>query len=288
MKFASQRAVGGALLLFGACAVPVEIDDDVQIVPEDAGFSVGGSAGAPGTGTGGASGTPGQGGAAPQGGTGGVIGGLGGTGAGAGQGGTGVGGASMAGASGMGGSMLAMGGASGAGMGGTAGTAGAGGTGPTGSCVATGTVNGIDLEVFYTETTANNQIGMTLAIANAGGAMYPMSDLTVRYWFTPNTAATFAASCDFAATATNATVTADVDVTFATQGASSYAEINVDRADNIGLGFNSIQLRLFGMGFPVLTHTDDFSFVDGATNLVNENISAYVDGTQVFGCEPPL
>lgn len=282
MKISSQRMLAAVLVsTAAACAQPVEIgSDDVVFADPDASF--GGSGGAAGEGGGGSGGSGiGQGGSAPQGGTGGTFGGS------TGQGGSGFGGSASGGSAGAGVGGTGGGSAGASGAAGQAGAAGAGGGGPTGNCVETGSVNGIITRVFYTETSAANQIGMTLAIQNTG-AQYATSDLTVRYWFTPGTTATFDFACDFAQ-AGGTTITDLVGVTFGTNAAqtSAFAEISVSRPEDIGTGINQIQLRLFTDGFQALTHTDDFSFLDNATNVEHENISAYVDGVQVFGCEPP-
>jgi hypothetical protein len=275
MKIVSQRALAGALLV-AACAVPVDIvpGEDVQIVSPDAGFSLGGG------GMGGESGLGGGGtGLVGGSGTGGALGGAPGTGGtGFTQGGTG-GVASMGGSAGMGGSMLGTGGAGGAGMG------GAGVEPPPENCVETGSVGGFNTEVFYTENVQNQSIGMTLAIRNTGAA-FNMNQLSVRYWYTPGTTQAFTFMCYYAQSAANATITDDVSVTFGQNAVSAFAEVTIDRADPMGTGINQIQLDLRANNVNLL-HTDDFSFVDGAMTALNPNISAYVDGVQVFGCEPP-
>jgi hypothetical protein len=157
---------------------------------------------------------------------------------------------------------------------------------PSDNCVDVGTVDGIVLEVFYTERSESNQIGMSLAVRSTG-LDFAIADLVLRYWFTPGTTVPFDSSVDFAQLALGATTITDaVDVTFGATPESTFADITIDRGGPMGVGINTIQLRLFGVTFPNLIHTDDFSFVDGANLIVNENITAYVDGVQVFGCEP--
>ncbi len=274
MKIVSQRALAGALLV-AACAVPVEIVEDVQIVSPDGGISsgVGGMGGESGIGGGGTGlvggsgaggalgGAPGNGGSGfTQGGTGGVV--------------------SMGGSAGMGGSMMAMGGGAGAGMG------GAGVEPPLGNCVETGSVGGFVTQVFFMENVQNQAIQITLAIRNEGAA-FNMNQLSVRYWFTPGTTQPFTFACYYAQSAANATITDDVNVTFGETPVSAFAEVTIDRTDAMGTGINQIQLD-FRAGNVNLVHTDDFSFLDvNGVSTLNPNISAYVDDVQVFGCEPP-
>lgn len=287
-RHAAKMLAGTLIIALHGCAAPVEIDDDVQVVPFDTfdggpPSATGGAGGTGGTGTAGS----GQGGSAPLGGTGGSA-------TPVGNGGSlGLGGAAAAGAMNMGGAAgTSIAGAAGEGTDGSAagaaGADGAGGTdtGPVGNCVEAGSVDDFNVQVFYTDNSPASTISMVLAVRNEG-ATYPTSDLTLRYWFTPGTTQEFTFTCDYAVSATNVTLTPNVGVTFGTTATSAYAEISIDSADDIGAGIDTLQLRLYTPMFSALTHTDDFSYIAAANNVVNENISAYVGGVQVFGCEPP-
>lgn len=134
----------------------------------------------------------------------------------------------------------------------------------------------------------DQNIQMTLAVQNAGPS-FPTSDLRIRYWFTGGAPADFVGEIDYAANATNQPIKEDVVVTFASALGSNYAEINVDLADPIGVGLQTVQLRIHNTTFSSLApQTDDFSYVQDATNSqTNLNITAYIADEQVFGCEPP-
>lgn len=271
MKFVTQCALVG--VLFASCAVPVDIveGEDVLIVSPDASVSIGG------TGTGGSGGTgglSGAGGAVAQGGAGVSMGGTGFT-----QGGSG-GAVVQGGGGGMAGSMMAMGGEAGMGMGGT------GVEPPLDNCVETGSVGGFITEVLYTENVQAQSIDVTLAVRNTGAA-FNMNQLSVRYWFTPGTTQPFTFACYYAQSATGATITDDVNVTFGQNAVSAFAEVTVDRAEPMGTGINQIQLSMRANNV-ALVHDDDFSYVPDVTAFqLNPNISAYVDGVRVYGCEPP-
>jgi hypothetical protein len=272
MKRESWAALTLGLVLAHGCAEPEELGNvfittlGASGSPGDADASVGGTGGD----------TPGQGGtgAAPA--TGGT-GGAGGSGAAPATGGTGPA------ATGGTGGAPATGGTGGApGTGGT--DTGAGGTAaePTGSCVEQAATT-----VFYTDRSQNNQKGAQLAIRQDPAGTFPLSDLVVRYWFNPGPFTAFVADIDNAQSATNADVKADVEVTFGSELGSSYADFNVGRADAIGNGLNSLQFRIHTAAYDQLDSSTDFSLVTGADNEINENITAYVDGVQVFGCTPP-
>jgi hypothetical protein len=279
MKFVSQLAIAGVLSA-GACAVPVDILPEVLILSPDGGEAVGGTGaiglGGSGSGGTGLSGASGSGGSAPLGGS-------------AGSGGTGFTQGGAGGAAGMGGAGAGAGGAAAA-MGGAGGT-GVGGAGvepPPDNCVETGSVGGFNVEVIYAETSEQNQIGMRLAIRSTG-ATFNMNQLRVRYWFTPGTTQAFQFTCDSAQLQNPfVDIQDNVNVTFDDNTISAFAEITIDRPDPIGVGIDTIQLRMYTAMFTNLVHTDDFSYVDGAVfPNPNPNISAYVGNDQVFGCEPP-
>lgn len=278
MKRESWAALTVGLLLAYGCAEPEPLGSvfriDLSANPGDAGPNV--DPGAGGT----APDPQGQGGSGPTPGTGGT----GGTGATPGTGGTGP--------------APSTGGTGGApGTGGTAGAPGAGGTAPgaggtaavpAGNCVETGSVTPFNVQLFYTDNSQANQIGIELAILNQGNTTYPMSDLAIRYWFTPGALTGFVGEVDNARSNSNVDVRNDVEFTFGEELGSSFVEIAVNRADAIGNGIDNLQVRIHTPAFGTLDHTDDFSYVQGAENVDdNLNITAYVDGVQVFGCEPP-
>lgn len=222
----------------------------------------GGTGPAPGSGgTGGAGGT----GAAPTGGTGGTPG-TGGTGGAPGTGGTG--------------------GAPGTGGTGT----GAGGTAPTqaGNCVETG-----DVSVFYTETAnpTTQNIRMTIAVLHEGdAAAFTFSDMVVRYWFGDDGLGGFVGQSFYAQAAQangGANITANVTTAFGNELGSAYIDIGFNSTDNIGAGVQQLQMDIHSDPYANWDQTNDFSFVEGATNVVNENITVFVAGEQVFGCTPP-
>jgi hypothetical protein len=155
---------------------------------------------------------------------------------------------------------------------------------PTGTCVEAGDAAPIAMSVLYTERNLADQIRMTLRINNTG-ASYAMSDLVIRYWFTAGALTGFQTTVDYVVAPI---VAGNVVVTFGEALGSNYADININRADAIGSGIQELQLRMYTPAYNTLTHTDDFSFAPAANAVVNENITAYVSGEQVFGCEPPI
>jgi hypothetical protein len=180
------------------------------------------------------------------------------------------------------------------GTGGTGGVPGTGGTGTgaggTAPVVAGDCVESDGLIVFYRQTSTSDQnIQMTLAVQVQPSGTFATSDLTIRYWFSGGAPADFVGEIDYASNGANQTVTPDVNVTFGTELGSNYADIVVDRAEAIGVGLQTIQVRIHNAAFSTLApQTDDFSYDAAATQLQeNPNVTAFVAGEQVFGCTPP-
>jgi hypothetical protein len=262
----------GLLLAYG-CAEPEPLGSVfIRDLSAGAGAADGGvDPGAGGTG-------PGQGGTGPAPGTGGT----GGTGAAPGTGGTGA-------APSTGGTGGAAGG------GGTGGAPGAGGTGtggtastPAGNCVETG-----DISVFYTETAnaTTQNIRMTLALLHQGdAAAFTFSDLVLRYWFGDDGLGGFVGQSFYAQAAQangGADLTANVTTTFGEELGSAYIDIGFNSNANIGAGIQQLQMDIHSDPYANWDQSNDFSFVADANNVVNENITVFVDGEQVFGCTPP-
>ena len=228
------------------------------------------------------------------GGTGGDPQGQGGTGPAPGSGGTGgAGGTGAAPTTGGTGGTPGTGGTGGApGTGGTGGAPGTGGTGTgaggtapvvAGNCVETG-----DISVFYSEA-ANAQtqnIRMTLAVRN-DGAGFPVSDLVLRYWFGDDGLGGFVGQSFYAQLNAGGNITANVTTTFGSELGSAYVDIGFNANTDIGAGIQQLQMDIHSDPYANWDQTNDFSFVEDANNVVNENITAYVAGEQVFGCTPP-
>lgn len=276
MKRESWAALTLGLVLAYGCAEPEELDN-IRIITlgaSNSGDDAGVQPGAGGTGGDPQGGQGGTGPAPAQGGTGGTgpapsTGGTGGT---PGTGGTG-------GAPGTGGTAGAPG------AGGTA--PGAGGTAPVvaGNCVETG-----DVSVFYTEGAAatTQNIRMTLAIRHGGAAnAFPLSDLVVRYWFGDDGLGGFVGQSFYAQANGGANLTANVTTEFGSELGSAYIDIGFNATADVGAGVDQLQMDIHADPYANFDQSNDFSFVADATNVVNENITAYVDGVQVFGCTPP-
>lgn len=179
----------------------------------------------------------------------------------------------------------------------TGGTAGAGsnaggtsstgasdvGYGPpaTGGCINESEVDGIELDVLYTDRPVTSAISMVLAIQNSGSA-FPLSDLVLRYWFTDDGLDVNIGQSDYASN----NLTSAITFSFGVALGSNFADIGFSNPGDIGDGIEEIQVRLHTANYTSLDRTNDFSYSAESTAVINRNITAYVDGIKVFGCEP--
>lgn len=149
-----------------------------------------------------------------------------------------------------------------------------------GECVEGGAIS-----ILYTDRSngqsTNSEMTMNLSIQNSGGD-FTLSDLVIRYWFTADGQSDFTAVVDY-----SSIESANVCVDFGNQQDSGFADIGFISGQSInGDGVREVQVRINAGGFAPLTQTNDFSFLSGANGASNDNISVYLQGVLVAGCEP--
>jgi cellulose binding protein with CBM3 domain len=141
-----------------------------------------------------------------------------------------------------------------------------------------------DLSVVYTDRSdaaTFNQVTLTLNVENTG-ADFPLTDLVLRYWFAAEQGQTeFVAEVDYAQVGKE-----NVCVTFGNQLGQSFADIGFTSNAPVGAGAEDVQVRLHTPNYAQQDQSNDFSFIEGAQNAANENITIYRAGTRVAGCEP--
>ena len=133
-------------------------------------------------------------------------------------------------------------------------------------------------------------------IINLGTAGVPLSELTIRYWFTGDGAQTFAGVIDFAANSANVPIQANMTSSFVAvtrTGADHYLQFAFQAAAGTltaGGGTTVVQGRFnstnpdFGVNF---TQTGDYSFDPAKTAFTDwTHVTLYRNGTLVWGIEP--
>jgi hypothetical protein len=125
---------------------------------------------------------------------------------------------------------------------------------------------------------------MRLGVENTGAA-FNLSALTIRYWFTADGASGFTGNIDYSSVAGGS---GSVSVAFGEELGSNYAELSFSGTDMVGAeGVDEVQLRFHGNPYQDMSQTNDFSFIASApVGTPNRNITPYVSGVQVGGCEP--
>ncbi len=159
------------------------------------------------------------------------------------------------------------------------GSCGGGAVAPTavGGCSQTGQVS-----VLYSDTTGStdtDQLRMTLSVENAGPS-FNLSDLVIRYWFTADGRSNFTGEIDYASVD-------GVCVNFGDQQGSGFADVAFASSQTVGAdGIREVQVRIHTSDYARLDQGNDFSFMAGAMQAANQNLTVYVAGERVAGCEP--
>ncbi|WP_339151440.1 glycoside hydrolase family 6 protein [Streptomyces sp. F41] len=147
------------------------------------------------------------------------------------------------------------------------------------------------LKVQYRNTDnspTDNQIRMSLQVVNTGTSAVDLSQVTVRYWFTPEAgASTFSTSCDYAVRGCG-TVTHTVRPASApAPGASHYLEAGFSGGTlAAGASTGEIQLRLNKSDWSPFQEADDYSRATNTAYADASRIGVYVGSTLAWGTAP--
>jgi cellulose 1,4-beta-cellobiosidase len=154
-----------------------------------------------------------------------------------------------------------------------------------GGCVATSTAS-----IVYTDRSngaaSTNQLTMKLRLDNTGAAI-DLTKLVIRYWFTADGGASFTGDIDYATLNGQGDLKSSICVNFGDQLGSQFADIAFTGGGTAGTdGIQEVQLRVHTQNYSQLDQSNDFSYSASAQATANKNISVYVGGTLVGGCEP--
>ncbi|MET0409993.1 MAG: hypothetical protein ABW217_01790 [Polyangiaceae bacterium] len=165
---------------------------------------------------------------------------------------------------------------------------GSGGTGnpnmpppAVGDCADEDGSGTLELSVTSQERAADNQISVVIGVENVGNG-FPLSDLVLRYWFSDDDLDMTVAEIDFV----SGLQKNEVPITFGEALGSNYFDVGFTSANDIGTGIAEIQIRIHTSNYATVNQANDFSYNAGTAEVINRNISAYIDGVKVFGCEP--
>jgi endoglucanase len=137
-----------------------------------------------------------------------------------------------------------------------------------------------------TTTTITNQI----ELVNNGTSPVPLSDLTVRYWFTEDGTAALNYTCNYAPIGCANITGTFAAVSPAVTGADHYLQLSFGSgAGSLAAGASTggIQNQIYQTGYATMTQTNDYSFNAADTSFTpNPDITVYDNGTLIYGTEP--
>lgn len=149
------------------------------------------------------------------------------------------------------------------------------------------------LKVLYKDgdngQTGNNNIKPYLSISNESSLAIPYSELTARYWVTAENYAGINKWIDYAQMGNSKVSLNYVELEKPRQGALGYVEYQFNSsAGNLNAGANTgeIQSRFANTDWGNLSETDDYSFKNSTSYIVNDHITLYRNGKLWWGIEP--
>jgi endoglucanase len=145
---------------------------------------------------------------------------------------------------------------------------------------------------YETATTGSTTsvISNQIDLVNTGTSAIPLSDLTVRYWFTEDGADPLDYACEYALVGCANITGAFVPLSPAVTGADHYLQLGFSAwAGSLAPGASTggIQNEIFQSSYAAMTQTNDYSFNAADTIFTpNPGITVYDDGTLIYGTEP--
>lgn len=137
-------------------------------------------------------------------------------------------------------------------------------------------------------TTPTNQLKVELQIINTGSSSFSLSQLTMRYWFTRDTASPISTFCDYASLGCSIITTTSAADPQPTPTADTYLQVGFTSgtlAANSNTG--KIKVRASKADFSNFDQTNDYSFNASFTTLTDwPNVTLYQNGVLVWGTEP--
>ncbi|WP_437689679.1 cellulose binding domain-containing protein [Sorangium sp. So ce176] len=134
-------------------------------------------------------------------------------------------------------------------------------------------------------------LSFRVKVRNTGDEAIPLGDVTIRYWFTADSASSaFVGECDFTPIPGGCD---EITRTFATTSgteADRYLELSFSAAaGNLAPGATSgeVQIRIHSATYEYMMQSNDYSFDATLTDFAPwEQMTAYRDGELAWGTEP--
>jgi len=136
----------------------------------------------------------------------------------------------------------------------------------------------------------NPAISVDFKLYNNGTTPLPLSEMTLRYYYTIDTAQAQTAFIDYAAVGNTNVSLAFVAVSPAKTNADFYVQVSfAAAAGSLAAGANTsnIQARWNKNDFSNYNEANDYSYTNSLTFMTVTKVTAYRLGVLVYGTEPP-
>jgi endoglucanase len=161
--------------------------------------------------------------------------------------------------------------------------------------VCTGTTCGsatnVTVHLAARELSPTNQAVMPdFKLFNNGMTPIPLSEMTLRYWYTIDSAQAQTAFVDFATIGGTNVSLSFAAVSPARMNADFYLQVSfAAAAGNLAAGANTgnIQTRFHKNDFSVYNEANDYSYIASTSFMPTTMVTAYRLGVLVYGTEPP-
>jgi hypothetical protein len=157
-----------------------------------------------------------------------------------------------------------------------------------GSCVPPVTLT---VQLYERDLNATDaEIAPRFQIKNSGTNTATLSSITLRYWYTDESTAAQQANCDYAQVDCANVVTSFVAVSPARTGANYYFQVGFGSGAgtlSAGATTGDIELRFHTANYSAnYNEADDYSYLPTTTLTTTTKVTAYLNGTLIYGTEP--
>ncbi|HXR66124.1 MAG TPA: cellulose binding domain-containing protein [Ktedonobacteraceae bacterium] len=137
-------------------------------------------------------------------------------------------------------------------------------------------------------STPTNKIQPALQVVNSGSGSVDLSQLTMRYWFTRDTAQPVSVTCDYAALGCGAIAETAAALSQSVTTADYYLQIGFTSGSLAGnANTGKIKLRAYKSDYSNFTQTNDYSFNASFSSPTDwPNVTLYQNGILIWGTEP--